>query len=85
MTESAEDVNLFANLFEKFSLSINDPIDKLQSSLNESRLPEPTPPDSSGVAFEKFLAIYRQLNDSSAPLGNQLGEAAKADNLGILA
>ena len=65
--------------FDDLAIEIEGLFADLQSSLLESNNYEPVPPNGNGVAFEKFLAIYRQINESADQVRNE--SANTADNL----
>ena len=67
--EPAGEVDQLAQILSNLSSLIDGIFNDLQSSLLETGLPEPTRPNGNGVAFDKFLAIYRanQSYESIAP------------------
>ncbi len=58
-TDSPDDVAYVDALRQRLDDIVDTHLNALQSSLAESGLPDPTPPHGNGVAFEKFMAIYR--------------------------
>lgn len=58
--DAASDDSDVIPLSQQLSELINQVLTEIESGLNEVSLPEPTPQEgNNGVAFEKFLAIYR--------------------------
>lgn len=63
--QSPGKLDWFIQAFNDLATKIDGMFTKLNSSLLESSGYEPVPPKSNGVAFEKFLAIYREMNSSA--------------------
>ena len=57
--QATDDVDRLTEPFDELVRQINELFDNLQSSLLETGLPEPTNSNGNGVAFDKFMAIYR--------------------------
>lgn len=75
-TTQSEIVTLLANeqiseeqaaaVSNRLSASFEDQLSSLESQLLETKLPGLSPPNGNGVAYDKFLAIYQELNGSEA-------------------
>ena len=58
--EAKRGIDQFPLPFDNFFRVINQFFDNSQPSALEPRPPEPTQPQSNGLAVEKFLAVYRK-------------------------